>query len=99
MTCKGCPKPIKKGERTHIERDPAGKLVATWHLKCWHTAQKRGRWAKQGRARETVTPYDTPRKTKDDVEQMAAADAARAALQEQRDLEESPHRFDDWRTE
>ena len=93
MQCKGCPKPIKKNERTHVETED-GKLVATWHLKCWHTHLKRKRWEKQGRSRETVTPYDKTRTTRDEVEALAAR---QAELEEQRALEETPKRFDDWR--
>lgn len=94
MQCMGCPKPIKKNARTHVETDEDGRLVGTWHLKCWHTHLKRERWAKQGRSRETVTPYDKSRVTRDEVE---ALEAQRAKLAGQRELEESPRRWDDWR--
>ena len=96
MNCTGCSKGIKKNERVHRELD-GKRLKALWHLKCWHTHLKRTRWAEQGRARETVTPYDNIRVTLDDVQQREALAARQAELQEQRDLEDSPRRFDDWR--
>lgn len=92
MKCKGCPKPIKKNERTHVEY-ANGKLVGTWHLKCWHASKKTQRWAAQGRTSD-ADPYARVRVTRDDIE---ALNKRREELAEDRAIEESPTRFDDWR--
>ena len=108
MRCHKCVREITAPQRktAYMERDANGKLKATYHRKCWKVELKDRQTTGShagGRYLPGVTPgaYDMATgkgvKHKEDLSQEEALAKRQEEIAEQRALEDTPGRWDDYR--